>query len=304
MKFLTFHFQGEKQAGLLTPQGKVFRLTEAWRLCSGGTSYAPSDLAELITEGEDGLENVRWLLERHGTDDAFLTSLEQVRLLAPIPRPSKNVFCIGRNYREHIVEGNRARGRDPNDFPKVIEVFTKPPTSVIGPLAPIARHAAITTQLDYEVELGIVIGKTGVDIPKAQALDFVFGYTIVNDVTARDLQKAHGQWFKGKGLDGSCPIGPYIVHKTAVTDPHALAIQLEVNGELRQDSNTSDLLFKIEDIVAQLSQGLTLEAGDIIATGTPSGVGLGLTPPRFLQAGDVITARITGLGELTNTVSD
>ncbi|WP_260986092.1 fumarylacetoacetate hydrolase family protein [Bordetella genomosp. 13] len=274
-------------------------LTLAWQL----DAPAPTHVGELAALGDAGIAHARMLLERHADDPALSRQPDGLQWLAPIPRPARNVFCIGRNYREHIIEGNRARGRDPEDFPAVIEVFTKPPSCVVGPGAPVPAHAHVTSQLDYEVELAVVIGRPGRDIPKASALEHVFGYTIVNDVSARDLQKAHGQWFKGKALDGHCPMGPYVVHKSAVPDPHALAIALEVNGEIRQDSSTADLLFRIDDIIAQLSQGMTLESGDVIATGTPSGVGLGLVPPRFLKVGDEVTARIAGLGELRNTIT-
>lgn len=297
MKFLTFRADGRQQVGVVIRDDKVLSLTDVWR-----TPCAPTDVAGLIALGDEGLAKVRALIAAADSHASAVHALNGLTLLAPIPRPAKNVFCIGRNYRAHIEEGNRARGRDPNDFPKVIEVFTKPPTAVVGTGATVLRHEGLTNQLDYEVELGIVIGKPGAYIAREHALEHVFGYTIINDVTARDLQAAHGQWFKGKSLDTSCPIGPYVVHACAIPDPHQLRLEMSVNGEPRQDSSTSDLLFKIEDIIAQLSAGLTLEAGDIIATGTPAGVGMGLVPPRFLQKGDVMQARIEGLGVLTNTV--
>ncbi|MBP6307974.1 MAG: fumarylacetoacetate hydrolase family protein [Giesbergeria sp.] len=226
------------------------------------------------------------------------------RVLAPLPRPGKNVFCVGRNYRLHIIEGNLAAKRDPNDFPKAAEFFSKPWTTVIGPGDSIQRHAKHTRILDYEIELGIVIGKGGVDIARESALEHVFGYTIINDVTARDLQKRHGQWFKGKGLDTTCPMGPWVVHRSAVPDAQALHMELDVNGEVRQNASTQDMLFDVPAIIEQLSAGLTLHPGDVIATGTPSGVGFAMTPPRCLEPGDVIRARIDGLGELVNTVVD
>ena len=225
-------------------------------------------------------------------------------MLAPLPRPGTNVFCVGRNYRLHIIEGNLAAKRDPNDFPKAAEFFSKPWTTVIGPGDSIQRHAKHTRILDYEIELGIVIGKGGVDIARESALEHVFGYTIINDVTARDLQKRHGQWFKGKGLDTTCPMGPWVVHRSAVPDAQALHMELDVNGEVRQNASTQDMLFDVPAIIEQLSAGLTLHPGDVIATGTPSGVGFAMTPPRCLEPGDVIRARIDGLGELVNTVVD
>lgn len=302
MRFLTFTFAASHHLGVMASPDHILDLTEAWPRTQGPQS-APTDVGQLIQLGSAGLEHARALLEQHASDAGALRLLSALHVLAPIPRPHRNIFCIGRNYREHIIEGNRARGRAPDDFPPVIEVFTKPPTTVVGPQAPVPAHAPITAQLDYEVELAIVIGTSGRDIPRERAMDHVFGYTIVNDITARDLQKAHGQWFKGKALDGHCPMGPYVVHRSAVRDPHALAIELDVNGERRQDSNTGDMLFRIDEIIAQLSSGMTLEGGDIIATGTPSGVGLGLQPPRFLKPGDVVEAHIEGLGTLRNPVA-
>jgi 2-keto-4-pentenoate hydratase/2-oxohepta-3-ene-1,7-dioic acid hydratase in catechol pathway len=302
VKFLTFSLNREVQIGVCLEEGNVFLLTQAWKKHIG--SDAPVHVGELVKLGDEGVAIAAKLIADKASDVAFSVNLAQVQVLAPIPNPSKNVFCIGRNYREHIIEGNRARGRSLDDFPKNIEVFTKPPTAIIGHNGAIHSHKNLTSQLDYEVELAIVVSKRGRDIPKEKAFDYVFGYTIINDVTARDLQKSHGQWFKGKGLDTTCPIGPYVTHKSAIADPHALNIQLSVNGQLRQRSSTSDLLFRIDEIMSQLSAGMTLEAGDIIATGTPFGVGLGLTPPVFLKEGDVITAKIDGLGELTNRIED
>lgn len=260
----------------------------------------PADVASLAATGDRGLEIVGDLLKRAPAP----IPLREVRLLAPIPRPRKNVFCVGRNYREHIIEGNIAQGRDPNAFPEHIEFFTKAPTTINHPGAEIPLHAGLTSLLDYEAELGVIVGKGGVNIPRERAMDHVFGYTIVNDVTARDLQRAHGQWFRGKSLDGTCPIGPWVVHRSAVPDPHSLGIRLWVNDELRQNGNTASMLFRVEDIVSRLSAGLSLEAGDIIATGTPSGVGYAMRPPRPLKAGDRIVIEIDRLGKLENAVAD
>lgn len=223
------------------------------------------------------------------------TSLSRARLLAPIPRPRKNLFCIGRNYAEHARESGSA----PPDAPMF---FTKPPTSVIGPQAPVIYHRA-TQQLDYEVELAAVVGRRGRDIPAAKALDYIFGYTIMNDITARDLQRRHGQWFKGKALDTFAPLGPWIVHRSALPDPQQLRLTLRVNGETRQDSHTSKMLFTVAQLIETLSAGLTLEPGDIIATGTPEGIGMGFTPPRLLHVGDVVEAEVEGIGMLRNPIA-
>ena len=223
------------------------------------------------------------------------------RLLAPIPRPRKNVFCVGRNDIEHVAEGDRVAGRE-TEVPKYPQFFTKPPTAVIGPDETVPSYAAITRLLDDEVELALVIGLSARDIPPERAFAHVFGYTIVNDITARDLQRRHGQWFKGKGLDRSCPMGPWIVPADEIPSPPDLAISLTVNGETRQSSRTSQLIFDIPTIISLLSQGLTLETGDVIATGTPSGVGYAMTPPRALGPGDVVEAAVEGIGTLRTTI--
>jgi 2-keto-4-pentenoate hydratase/2-oxohepta-3-ene-1,7-dioic acid hydratase in catechol pathway len=226
----------------------------------------------------------------------------ETRLLAPIHAPRKNVFCVGRNYKLHILEGARARGQEPT-YPKVPEFFSKPPTAVVGHDAPVERHAAHTKMLDYEVELGIVIGRRVRDLTPENAMSAVFGYTVVNDVTARDAQRDHGQWFKGKGFDSSCPMGPCIVTADAFGDPAGHRISLTVNGQTRQDSNTADMLFGVRDILVSLSGGMTLEPGDVIATGTPSGVGFGMEPQVFLQVGDEMVASVEGIGSLRNRIA-
>ena len=236
-----------------------------------------------------------------GRLDGACISMAELRLLAPLPRPAKNVFCVGRNYLDHIYEGYEAQGLEIK-VPKHIQFFSKPPTTVVGPDAPIEHDQSVTGKLDYEVELGVVIGRAGKNIPPENALSHVFGYTVVNDVTARDLQRAHEQWFKGKGLDSSCPMGPWIVTSDEVAEPENLTLTLSVNGELRQKASTAQMIFKLPAIIAELSRGLTLEPGDIIATGTPSGVGYAMEPPRFLSPGDLVRCEIEGIGVLNNCV--
>ncbi|WP_024280506.1 fumarylacetoacetate hydrolase family protein [Xanthobacter sp. 126] len=230
-----------------------------------------------------------------------LVPLEDVTLLAPIPRPAKNIFCVGRNYIDHVTEGYKARGLDLK-LPEFPQFFSKPPTTVIATGDTIPLHEGITNLLDYEIELAIVIGRDGRDIPAADWRKYVFGYTVLNDITGRDLQRRHDQWFKGKGLDGSCPIGPCIVTDDAIADPQKLDLWLEVNGERRQAANTSQMIFDLPRIIEDLSRGMTLEAGDIIATGTPSGVGYAMTPPHPLQRGDLVTCHIEGIGTLQNRI--
>jgi 2-keto-4-pentenoate hydratase/2-oxohepta-3-ene-1,7-dioic acid hydratase in catechol pathway len=218
--------------------------------------------------------------------------LKRVRLLAPISSPSRNIFCLGRNYADHAAE----RGAAAPEYPVY---FTKPATSVVGPGDDVVHHA-ITKELDYEVELAVVIGTGGRDIPRADALKHVFGYTIINDVTARDLQKKHQQWFKGKSLDTFCPMGPVLVTADELPDPQALAISLRVNGQLRQSSHTSKMIFPVAQCIDVLSQGMTLLPGDVIATGTPEGVGA--ASGNFLKAGDRIEAEVESIGILHSKI--
>ena len=217
---------------------------------------------------------------------------QSVRLLAPIPRPARNIFCMGRNYAEHAAE----RGAQAPDQPIF---FTKPPSAVIGPGASIVHHAC-TSQLDYEAELAVVIGRGGCDIPRADALSRVFVYMNLNDVTARDLQRSHQQWFKGKSLDTFCPTGPALVTVDEVPDPQRLSIQLRVNGHARQSASTAQMIFDVATLIEVLSMGMTIEPGDILATGTPSGVGA--ATGEFLKPGDVVEVEVEGLGCLINQV--
>jgi len=224
-----------------------------------------------------------------------------VTLLTPL-RPKKNVFCVGRNYLAHAEEGARALGK-PLELPPVPTFFTKAPTSITGPDQPLRLSADVSPSYDWEAELAIVIGRTCKDVSEADALDVVFGYTALNDVSARDLQRLHVQWFKGKSIDDTCPIGPWIVDAADVGDPQNLHIELRVNGEVKQSASTAAMIFNCRTIIAQLSRGMTLEAGDIIATGTPEGVGFARTPPEFLKDGDVMEVEIEKIGILRSPVA-
>jgi 2-keto-4-pentenoate hydratase/2-oxohepta-3-ene-1,7-dioic acid hydratase in catechol pathway len=296
MKFVTFRHDGRVAPGVLQGDRHIVDL--------GGTNAArlkiptPS-LAAIIAGGTATQAAVRAFVD--AAPSRALLAMEDVELLAPIPRPAKNVFCVGRNYVDHVKEGALARSTSVV-LPKVPQFFTKPPTAVIGPGAAIRIGPELTAELDYEIELGVIIGAGGRDIPPGTAFDHVFGYTILNDVTARDLQRSHEQWFKGKALDGSCPIGPWIVTKDEIPSVDELELTLTVNGETRQHARCSQMIFDVPTIIASLSAGLTLEAADIIATGTPAGVGFSFKPPRFLNDGDLVVARIDGIGQLTNPV--
>jgi 2-keto-4-pentenoate hydratase/2-oxohepta-3-ene-1,7-dioic acid hydratase in catechol pathway len=225
--------------------------------------------------------------------------------MAPLPRPARNVFCVGKNYHEHAKEF-ASSGFDSTAkevVPEAPVVFTKPPTAVIGPGDPIPSYLDPTHSVDYEGEIAVVIGRGGRGITKADALAHVFGYTIVNDVTARILQQKHRQWVLGKGIDGFCPMGPAILTADEVPDPTRLRLRTWVNGDLRQDAVAADLIFDIPTLIETISAGITLEPGDVIATGTPVGVGIGFNPPRYLKPGDVVRITIDGIGTLENPVA-
>jgi 2-keto-4-pentenoate hydratase/2-oxohepta-3-ene-1,7-dioic acid hydratase in catechol pathway len=272
-----------------------------WRL--------PTSLLDLIQQGPDAWQRMSELLARNHPGDEGGKSpsgsfpLSIVRWHAPIPRPLKNVFCLGRNYVAHAEEAARARGQEVK-IPAIPVIFTKAPTSVTGPFDDIPVDRGVTQQVDWEVELGAVIGKTGRSISKADALQHVFGYTVINDLSARDLQQQHMQWFKGKSLDGFCPMGPFVVTADEFGDPQSKQLQLRVNGVAKQDASTAKMIFPVDVIIEWLSKGLTLEAGDIIATGTPEGVGMGRTPQEFLVDGDMLETEVEGIGTLRNRIKD
>jgi 2,4-didehydro-3-deoxy-L-rhamnonate hydrolase len=240
-------------------------------------------------------ERIAW----HAPDD--LIPLADVSLDAPV-RPARNVFCVGRNYLEHAMEGARAAGRELK-LPNVPTFFTKASTAIAAPGATLHLDGAISREYDFEAELAVVIGARCKNVSEADAPHVVFGYTALNDVTARDLQREHGQWFKGKSLDESCPIGPWIVTPEEIGDPQSLAIALDANGVRKQQGNTAKMIFPIARLIAELSKGMTLLPGDVIATGTPEGVGFARTPPEFLADGDVLEVVIERIGRLTNTVA-
>ena len=227
-----------------------------------------------------------------------------LQLLAPIPRPSRNVFCVGKNYHEHAKEfaGSGFDSSAKEVVPEAPVIFTKPSSTVIGPGASIPNYLDPTDSTDYEGELTLIIGRGGRGITKQDALSHVFGYTIINDVTARTLQHKHRQWFIGKGIDGFCPMGLAILTADEMPDPTKMQLKTYVNGELRQDASVADLIFDIPTLIESISAVITLEPGDLLATGTPAGVGLGFKPPRFLKKGDVVAIDVSGIGRLENPV--
>ncbi|UZJ77450.1 fumarylacetoacetate hydrolase family protein [Fictibacillus sp. KU28468] len=297
MKLVTARYQNDLFLGkLIEEQNVVFNLSMA---AKEKNMELPLTMLEGIQLGAAFLDKINQLSDTFHENLLFTYGLDDPDLqwLAPIPRPAKNIFCVGKNYKDHAIEmGSEA------DIPEHVMMFSKAPTSVIGHGAGIPRHKGITEELDYEGELAVVIGKIGIGIPAEEAMDYVFGYTIINDVTARDLQKRHKQFLIGKSLDGSCPMGPCIVPKEYLGDPHELKLITKVNGEVRQDGHTKDFIFTIPEIIKALSAGTTLEPGDIIATGTPAGVGKGFKPPRLLKSGDQVEITVEGIGTLSNEV--
>jgi 2-keto-4-pentenoate hydratase/2-oxohepta-3-ene-1,7-dioic acid hydratase in catechol pathway len=293
LNLITFADAAGSRAGVLLSGGRVLDLAVA---------MPPArDMLAVIDGGAPMLAAIRALAANPPAN--ALLALSSVALQAPIPKPRRNVFCVGRNYMDHVAEGDRTRGITQSEVPKYPQFFTKAADCVIAPGANVPTHEGVTKWLDYEVELVAIIGTAGRDIPKEKALEHVYGWTIGNDVTGRDLQRRHGQWFKGKSLDRSCPLGPVIVPASDLNAAD-LAISLKLNGEQRQSSRTSKMIFDVTEIIHQLSSGFTLLPGDVIMTGTPEGVGYAMQPPQTMKAGDVMELTIEGIGTLTNTISD
>ncbi|HYA39459.1 MAG TPA: fumarylacetoacetate hydrolase family protein [Candidatus Methylomirabilis sp.] len=295
MHLVTFIEGGERRIGLHdTARGEIVDLAQA-------APELPRDMIAFIALGEAGLAAAQRAL----TDKSARLPLAQLRLAAPIPRPVRNVFCVGKNYREHAQElqkeGSTIAARDA--IPEVPIFFTKATSTVIGPGDPIPAWLDPTRSTDYEGELAVVIGPGGRGIARADAMRHVYGYTIINDATARVLQGRHQQWFLGKSIDGFCPMGPAVVTTDSVPDPGQLRVQTRVNGELRQNATVSGLIFDIPALIETLSRTLTLEPGDLIATGTPAGVGMGFKPPKYLKKGDVVAITIEPIGTLENPVA-
>jgi 2-keto-4-pentenoate hydratase/2-oxohepta-3-ene-1,7-dioic acid hydratase in catechol pathway len=307
MRFVTYSRKNQERIGLIGPQEQIIDLAEVnRRYLKGGNQTFLASMQAFIDAGPKAVAVARkaekYVAGKTADEQKKLVGTgalvkpNQAKILAPIPNPKKNVVMLGINYREHVDEGARARELEIK-YPEWPVFFTKPATSVIGNLGKVVNHK-VTTKLDWEVELAVVIGKKGRDIPKEKAYDYVFGYTVCLDMTARELQRQHGQWFKGKSLDTFCPMGPWIVHKSALPDPQQVRLICRVNGEVMQDGNTRDMIFDIPTTIESLSAGLTLEPGDMISTGTPSGVGFARVPPVFLKPGDKVEGEVEGIGNL------
>lgn len=286
MRLLMFRAGAGRRLGVLRSghDDEVFELSE------------PESMLELIDAGEDGMARVRGAA---AGGKGRTHRLADVELLAPLQEPRGNVIAIGRNYQKHAAETARVEGREPS--PPTI--FTKAITSLTEPYADIAIDPGVSDKIDWEVELAVVIGRRGANIRREDARSHVFGYTVLNDVTARDIQSGWGgQYFKGKSLDRSCPTGPWIVTADEIADPQALDLQLRVNGAVKQDGSTRDMIYPVDAIIEWASKGMTLLPGAIIATGTPDGVGFARTPPEFLQPGDVMETEVKGIGLLRNRI--
>lgn len=262
----------------------------------------PSRMLEFLEAGPDALAQARQAIAEHPEG----RPLGDVVLLAPIPLPRRNIMCVGWNYAEHFQEGKGRRdtGDDQQDeMPEYPTFFTKLPTSVVGPSADVQFDPRVSDKLDWEVELAVIIGRTGRDIEPEHAVDYVFGYTIANDVSVRDVQRRHGgQWFRGKSMDTHCPLGPWIVTADEIADPYKLHLTAKINGVTKQDSSTEYMVFRIPRLIQELSRGTTLLPGDILLTGTPPGVGFARTPPEYLKPGDRMELEIEGIGRLSNPI--
>ena len=296
MRLLTFEESGSVRLGVLDSQcNEVLDLGAL-------APELPKSMLEFIALGDSALIKAREI----SANTAPGLPLNALRILPPIPRPPRNIFCVGKNYPEHVKEVRSivASDKDTSDAtPNLPIIFTKATSSIIGPGAAIPASLDPTMSVDYEGELAVVIGRGGRAIPAAEAMGHIFGYSIINDVTSRRLQKQHQQWFIGKSLDGFCPMGPWLVTRDEIADVTTLRIQTWVNKELRQDGYVNQMIFDIPTLIETLSRYMTLEAGDIIATGTPAGVGMGFKPPKFLQPGDHVAITIDTIGTLENNVA-
>jgi 2-keto-4-pentenoate hydratase/2-oxohepta-3-ene-1,7-dioic acid hydratase in catechol pathway len=296
MKFVTYLENGVETVGILD-RDQIVRINDALSLRILPPVGTMLSLIDRCAESAEILEAL------NKADLAALPRLPLagLKLLAPIPYPKRNVFCLGKNYADHAKEIRRSISSG-SGIPDAPIYFSKTAVPAIGDGEDIRFSRNVTQMVDYEVELAVVIGKKGKDIRPADAEQYVFGYTIINDVSARDLQTKHSQWFKGKNIDTFCPMGPCIVDKSELPFPVELNLSCAVNGAVRQDSNTRELIFDLPYIISDLSKGMTLLPGDIISTGTPSGVGMGFDPPRFLKDGDLVECRIEGIGALSNKI--
>jgi len=297
MYLLTFIYQNKENVGFLNQQKSCVIPAEV--VFSKLNSSIPKDMLELIEIVSD--LNINELESAIELSNDNSINLSNIKILAPIPYPKRNVICLGKNYLEHISEVKSLKNVT-SDIPSKPIYFSKIAYPAIGQNDNIISHSDVVKELDYEVELAVIIGKKCKNVKKENVEEYIFGYTIANDISARDIQTSHIQWHKGKSFDTFCPLGPFIVHKSNVAFPPNLEIKSFVNGELRQNSNVNKLIFDIPTIISDLTAGITLYPGDIILTGTPAGVGAGFNPPKYLKHGDKIECYIESIGTLVNTV--
>ena len=296
MRLVTYEIEHREGLGVMSRDGKWI-----FPLCSMDMDYKTmQQLIENISESE------KQLLEYMSSQDPYkirgAAPIEEVKLLAPIPHPRQDVICLGINYMDHAEESARFKKEDFNGERPYAVYFSKRVNQAVNPGDGIPSHSDIVKDLDYEAEMAVIIGKEASHVPEDQVKDYIFGYTIINDVSARTIQNRHKQWYFGKSLDGFLPMGPCIATVDELEFPPKVQVQSRVNGELRQNENTSRLLFGVAYIVSELSQGMTLKPGTIVATGTPAGVGMGFNPPKFLKPGDVVECSVEGIGSITNPV--
>lgn len=293
MRLITCRYRNKTHIGVADGDAALLPvLHDGWR-----GRYA--DMLALIDAGARGLDELRDFVA--GAGGGIGVAMEDVRLLAPIPRPRQNVICLGWNYADHVKE-TQARAGVRGELPEHPVVFTKDAGAVNGPYNDVVHDAAVSQRLDWEVELAVVVGRGGRKLEADGALAHVFGYTVANDITARDLQKRHKQFFIGKSLPGSCPMGPCIVTADEIADPQALALESRLNGEVKQSASTASQIFDVATVLSILSRSLALEPGMIISTGTPDGVGYARNPPEYLQPGDVIECEVERIGKLANRI--
>jgi 2,4-didehydro-3-deoxy-L-rhamnonate hydrolase len=301
VKLLMFRRDGERRLGVLRDGAPDEVVDVAALTGRSGSEPLPSDILAVVDSGREGLARLADLVTSApaAANGSAVLKLADLAVLAPLDPPRGNVLAVGRNYQAHAEEGARAL----NEEVKPPTIFTKAITTIRGPYDDIPIDDTVSDQIDWEVELGVVIGRGGRSIKRQDALAHVFGYCVINDITARDIQRGWGgQWFKGKSLDASCPSGPWVVTADEIPDPTSLLLRLRVNGEVKQEAGTRDMIYPVDAIIEWLSLGMTLLPGMLIATGTPDGVGFARTPPEFLRPGDLVEAEVEGLGLLRNRV--
>ncbi|MDH5326188.1 MAG: fumarylacetoacetate hydrolase family protein [Gammaproteobacteria bacterium] len=298
MKFATCRYKGAEHLAVV--QGSDLRPDHAELLLLHSSARSVlNSMQGLIEAGADGLNEI---IKRVNGLDALSVSADQVSWLAPLPNPRRNIICLGWNYAEHAKESAAVKDVNIQELPTHPIIFTKATTSINGPFDDVDYDPRVSRRLDWEVELGVIIGKSGRHITVAQAYEHIFGYTVINDISARDLQKRHQQFFMGKSVDGTCPMGPWIITADEIGDPQQLDLSCKVNGVVKQQGNTRQQIFDVATTISTLSKVMTLLPGDIIATGTPSGVGFARNPPEYLQPGDVVECEVENIGSIRNKI--